>query len=444
MTSIRRRLLLWLLVGFSLCTVAAAWGVYKQARQEAREIFDFHLEQMAAAFPREGFGPNTIAPVETLGVEDHVVVQIWDQNGVQVYQSPAGVPPPESTSIGLSTVVTAEGTWRIFSAVRGQTVIQVSQPTSVREKLAAAIALRTILPLLLLLPILSLLTWVTVGHGLKPLNEVASAVKTRSAEALEPLPEQRLPTEVKPLVTALNELLARLGRSLSSQRSFIADAAHELRTPLAAVRLQTQLAERAGNESERAAAFVQLKRGIDRATRLVEQLLALARNEPDVGRALFGPVDLWVIARDVIRERAPIADAKEVDVGLSGDGPVRISGDAEALRMMLGNLVDNAIHYTPPRGTVDVEVGRGGNGAYWTVSDTGPGIPAAARERVFDRFYRGPDGGVTGSGLGLAIVRSVAQRHGASLALDAGPDGHGLKVTICFCGGNPITPSLAS
>lgn len=210
MTSIRRRLLLWLVLGFSLATIAAAIGVYRQARLEAGEIFDYQLEQMAAAFPKEGFGPLTMPPVAAFEPGDIVVVQIWDQGGTQVYLSRPGSPPPESQGMGFSTVATPDGDWRIYSTVVGNNVIQVSQPTSAREELAAAMALRTMLPLLVLLPLLILFTWITVGRGLKPLNEVASAVSARSAEALQPLPEQGLPREVKPLVSALNELLTRL------------------------------------------------------------------------------------------------------------------------------------------------------------------------------------------------------------------------------------------
>ena len=439
MTSIRRRLLLWLLVGFSLSTVVAAFGVYKQAREEAREIFDFQLEQMAMAFPKEGFGPLTVPPSDVSGIEHVVVVQIWDQSGVQIYLSRPGLPPPESSGMGFSTVSTPAGDWRIFGAVVGNNVVQVSQPTSVREELAAAMALRTMLPLLVLLPVLILLIWITVGRGLKPLIEVASAVSTRSAEALQPLPEQRLPREVKPIVSALNELLARLGRSLSLQRSFIADAAHELRTPLAAVQLQIQVAERAATDADRTATFVQLKGGIDRATRLAEQLLTLARNEPEAAETPFMPVNLTDIARNVVVERAPIADAKDIDLGLSGVAPAQIMGDAEALRVMLGNLIDNAIHYTPPKGAVDVGVEMQSDGACLVVTDTGRGILPAERERVFDRFYRGETTGKTGSGLGLAIVRKVAQRHRASVALGEGSGGRGLKVTVRFPGANPAT-----
>jgi two-component system OmpR family sensor kinase len=432
MRSIRRQLLLWLLLGLIVATAAAAFAVYLRARAEARDLFDYQLQLMAAAFPNEGFGSATAPPLDEANVGDVVVVEIWDRNGVRLYLSRPESPPPQSVDIGFSTVTTPQGDWRIYSTVVGDNVVQVSQPTSVRERLAASLALRTMLPLLILLPVLIAVIWITVGRGLRPLNEVAYAVGKRSADALEPLPDGRLPKEVKPLVAALNDLLARLGRSLSLQRSFIADAAHELRTPLTAVRLQLQLAERASTNAERATAFAELKGGIGRATHLIEQLLTLARNEPDAVERTFAMVNLADIARQVVAERASIAEAKRLDLGLSGDAPILTMGDAEALRAMLGNLVDNAIHYTPPGGIVDVEVAARDGHACLTVTDTGPGIPAADRERVFDRFYRLETAGATGSGLGLAIVRKIAQRHRASVDLGSEASGRGLKATVCF------------
>jgi len=430
--SIRRQLLLWLFIGLSVSTIVAAFAVYARARDEARELFDYQLQQMAAAFPHEGFGPITAPFPHESGVGDVVVVQIWGENGAQLYLSRPGSPAPQSMDIGFSTVSTPDGSWRVFSALVGNSIIQVSQPMSLREELAASMALRTMLPLLITLPVLMVLIWITVGRGLKPLNDVAAAVSKRSADALQPLPDHRLPGEVKPLVTALNDLLLRLGRALSSQRTFIADAAHELRTPLTAVKLQIQLAERAVTDAERAAAFARLKGGTERAIHLVAQLLTLARNEPEAAGQPFTPIDLTDIARQVVAEQAPIAAARNLELGLSGATPVPIAGDPVALRTMLGNLVINAIHYTPAGGAIDVAANAQDGHASLVVTDTGPGIPAAERERVFDRFYRHETAGVTGSGLGLAIVQQIAQRHGASVELGEGPGGRGLKVTVRF------------
>ena len=431
MKSIRQRLLIWLLLGLSAATTLGAWGVYIRARAEARDLFDYQMQLMAASFPDEGFGSASRTPDDAAS-GDVVVVQIWDRTGTRLYLSRPGARPPQRTEIGFSDIRTPAGDWRVYGALVGNNVIQISQPMSVREELAAGMALRTMLPLVILLPILIGIIWVTIGRGLKPVNDVAAAVAARSADALDPLPDRHLPQEVRPLVAALNGLLERLGRSLDIQREFVADAAHELRTPLTALRLQIQLAERAPNDSERAAAFERLKGGTERATRLVEQLLAMARSDPEAAERPMIDTDLTLIARETVAEQAPIAQAKELDLGFSSVAPVIVRGDPESLRVMLGNLVDNAIRYTPSGGTIDVGVAADGAAAVLSVADDGPGIPPDERERVFDRFYRRASADVTGSGLGLAIVRQIAQRHGAGVVLGNGLQGRGLQVIVRF------------
>ena len=285
-------------------------------------------------------------------------------------------------------------------------------------------------PLAFLLPFLGVLIWLTVGRGLRPLKRVAEAVSRRDAAALQPLADNDLPIEVRPLVGALNDLLARLKRALNTQKAFIADAAHELRTPLAAVKLQIQLAERATDEVQRRVAFTELNQGLDRASRLVQQLLALARQEPGVDAAAFKELDLLELARRVVGEQAPLAAQKGIDLGITRAEPATIIGDVEALRVMLENVLDNALRYTPERGRIDVSVHAAANEAVIETSDTGPGIPEAERTRVFDRFYRREGSGVSGSGLGLAIVKNIADRHNAEVRLASSADGHGLLVVI--------------
>ena len=432
MTSIRRRLLVWLLLGLALTTFVAGFAVYTRTRIEAEELFDYQLQVMAASFPNEGLGSATVPRYDEANPGDIVVVQIWDRNGAQIYLSRPGSPVLERVELGFSTVKTPRGSWRVFNTLVGGKFVQVSQPMRAREELAAGLALRTLLPLLILLPVLVVLIWITVGRGLKPLDAIAAALNRRSSDALEPLPAERVPDEVKPLVAALNDLLVRLGVAMDVQRSFIADAAHELRTPLTAVRLQIQLAERAATENERAAAFAQLTGGAERASHLVQQLLTLARNEPGAVERPLAMTDITGIARAVVAEHAPVAEAKGLELGLSADRPVSTLGDADALHTMLGNLVDNAIKYTPPGGVVDVTVMTDAGKPCWVVTDSGPGIAVAERARVFDRFYRHETAGVTGSGLGLAIVQRVAQRHRAAVELADGANGRGLKVTVRF------------
>jgi two-component system, OmpR family, sensor kinase len=445
MTSIRRQLLLWLLVGLSLAVAAAAVGTYFRARVEANELFDNQLQAMVASLTD---APFAAAPVEGSGNgagDDALVVQIWDTNGVRLYLSQPQRELPQHARIGFNDIHTPEGDWRVFSAIAGNQVIQVAQPMRARRALAASMALRTIVPLLVMLPLLGLAIWLIVERGFSPLDRVAAAVGKRSLTVLEPVSEGGLPSEVQPLVRALNALLDRLRDAISAQRTFIADAAHELRTPLTAVHLQAQLAERAQTDVERSAALGDLKRGLERATRLSEQLLTLAREEPGVAESAFAPVDLDAVVRDAIQALEPLAVAKAIDLGrveppaAGGPRPI-VSGNADALSTLTSNLIDNALRYTPRGGRVDVAAAAQTDAVVLTVRDNGPGIPPAERTRVFDRFYRGEhgEGAERGSGLGLAIVKRIADRHGANLALSEGIDGSGLAVTVRFPRGNGV------
>jgi two-component system OmpR family sensor kinase len=245
-----------------------------------------------------------------------------------------------------------------------------------------------------------------------------------------------LPGEVQPLVGALNDLLGRLGAALERERGFLADAAHELRTPLTALHLQMGTLARATNESERSDATEKLSAGVQRAIRLVEQLLSLARQEPraDMARKRLRFDDL---AREVVAEMVPLADARKIDLGISASQPAHVLGDPDALRTLVRNLVDNAVRYTPVGGTVDVAVQDSdaagtGQGAVLRVVDTGPGIPPEERKRVFDRFYRPPGTTPPGSGLGMAIVKAIADAHRATVVLDSDPNTNGLAVTVSF------------
>jgi two-component system, OmpR family, sensor kinase len=431
--SIRRELLVWLLLGIALAVAAAAVGTYWRARDEANALFDYQLKEMAASLTDAPFAAVP-AGAGTIGAgSDAMVVQIWDRNGVQLFLSQPHRVLPQNAQLGFTTLSTDSGPWRVFSALAAEQVVQIAQPMSARRELAASMALRTIMPLLAVLPFLAILIWFTIARGLKPLDRVAAAVARRSPTLLEPLPETDLPREVQPLVGALNDLLSRLRHTLDAQRAFVADAAHELRTPLTAVHLQAQLAERATTGAERAAALGELKGGLERATRLVEQLLTLAREEPGVSEVPPASVDLAALAREVIADLAPLAGAKGIDLGLSSTAASMVKGDADALRTLISNLVDNAIRYTPAGGRVDVALADDAGSVVLTVRDSGPGIAVEDRERVFDRFYRGSGaGGIRGSGLGLAIVKRIAERHRAGVELGPGIDGRGLGVTVRF------------
>ena len=434
MNSIRRHLLFALLGAMFVVMLLGGWATYNAARDEAGTLFDYQLKQIALSLRDQTFQ----GPAEALARDESLdyVIRVWDLTGLTVYYSQPHQSLPELTRLGYSTADTREGTWRIFATQYHGMTIAVAQPMRVRDRLAAEAAWSSLKPFFVLLPVLGILVWILVSHGLHPLSRLARSVKARTPDSLDPLPDHDAPEEVKPLVLSLNDLLARLKAALAAQRAFVADAAHELRTPLTALQLQAQLLERAQNDAERSAALAELKNGLQRASHAVAQLLTLARQEPGAADYRLQRVDLAGLARDCVVAHEQLAEARRIDLGLTrADEPTLVEGDADALRILLANLVSNALRFTPDGGCIDVACGVDGGRAFIEVTDSGPGIPADERERVFDRFYRREavgdtrSGTTTGSGLGLAIVRSIAERHGATIVLgDAATGGLAARV----------------
>ncbi len=443
MNSVRNKLLLWLGLGLFSIILLAGVALYFQARGEANQIFDYQMRQIAASLPRQAFSP--ISPGQQFPeLEDEIMMQIWDSRGTVIYHSHARGAMPRQAELGFANVRGPNGMWRVYSAQIGNTVVQVAQPQSARDEIAAQMAVKTVGPLLLLFPLIGILAWVAVSRGLAPVRRAAAEVAARDMNSLQPLADVGMPQEIQPLTHALNDLLARLKHSTETQRAFVADAAHELRTPLTALRLQAQLAERAADEDERRAAFVDLKNGLERATHLVHQLLTLARQEPDA--LSFTAVDLRALLGSVVGDLLSVAEHGGIDLGLSetqgagrsNEGPLWVQGNPDALRILFNNLVDNALRYTPAGGVVDVgfDLSTAGSCAV-VIQDSGPGIAESELPRVFDRFYRGqrahePQVGrvAFGSGLGLAIVRQIADLHRVPVQLRN--TGRGLEARVSF------------
>ncbi|WP_432240059.1 ATP-binding protein [Herbaspirillum robiniae] len=438
MNSVRNKLLLWLGLGlFSIIVIAGA-GLYFQARGEANQIFDYQMRQIAASLPRQAFSP--ISPGQQLPeLEDEIMMQIWDSRGTVIYHSHARSAMPRQAELGFANVRGPNGMWRVYSAQIGNTVVQVAQPQSARDEIAAQMAVKTVAPMLLLFPLIGVLAWLAVSRGLAPVRRAAAEVGARDMNSLQPLADVGMPQEIQPLTHAMNDLLARLKHSTEAQRAFVADAAHELRTPLTALRLQAQLAERATDEEERRAAFADLKNGLERATHLVHQLLTLARQEPDAMK--FSPVDLRELLGGVVGDLSSVAEHGGIDLGLSGDDdarPLQVSGNVDALRILFNNLVDNALRYTPAGGVVDVSFDTSIAGRCTVViQDSGPGIAESEMPRVFDRFYRArrpqeqnAGRAAFGSGLGLAIVKQIADLHRVPVELKN--TGNGLQARVAF------------
>jgi len=430
MNSIRARLLAALIVLVALISLLAAGVTYRRVFSETSTLFDYQLRQMALSLRSQiSLAPRIVELPPDQGDTDFVV-QIWDVFGARTYVSRPGLPMINQTVLGYADLTLRGETWRAYGLQTADGVIQIAQPAKVREALARAAAERVVIPLLLLLPIMiGAVAWI-VSRGLLPLRFVAAEVQRRDARSLAPLGKDRLPSEIEPLVSELNRLLERLQRAFSAQRAFIADAAHELRSPLTALRLQLQLLDRAPGEAERIEARTRLGAAVERAIHLAEQLLALARSEPEAAID-FEQVDLAAVAAEGITDAHDLAVAKNIDLGLDSASDLYIQGNREALRTLVRNLVDNALRYTPPGGSVQVRCGGTPGEVTLEVTDTGPGIAPADRERVFDRFYRRAAAQEGGTGLGLAIVKAITERHGAEVALGEAPGG-GLRARVIF------------
>jgi two-component system OmpR family sensor kinase len=420
--------MVFLLAAISLAALVQGITAYRTALQEANEIFDYHMQQMALSLGGVNGGGR--------GAQDdlELVVQAWTAEGLQVFQSTARAGLPQRAVLGFSNVEAEGRRYRVVSVQTGGQVVQVAQELVVRERLASRLALRTVTPIALMLPILMLVVGWVVSRSLAPVERVRAQLAKRAAEDLSPVGEGGLPAEIKPMVQELNSLLGRVQQSFKAQQHFVADAAHELRSPLTALNLQVQALQRAPDGPARALAQTRLAAGIARASHLVEQLLLLARQEADGSE--HQSVALAPLLRQIAAELAPAALARQIDLGLLHADALSTPGNAAALATLLRNLLGNALKYTPEGGRVDVSLlaGEGGQAALIRIDDSGPGIAEAERERVFDRFYRTAEAAehASGSGLGLAIARVIADKHGASLTLGKAEQLGGLRVELLF------------
>jgi two-component system OmpR family sensor kinase len=447
MKSIRRHLLWALLGAMLLVLLLGAAATYRAEVQQAQVLLDYQLRQTALALRDQAFGAISSPALGSAEQDFDYSIQVWNEDGVSIYYS---YPPhvfPNRAQLGFSNLQTQEGPWRVFAMQGRREIIQVAQPFTRRDQLAAHAALQSLRPFLLLFPLMGVLIWFVVGRGLAPIARLASVIGTRTPGAMQPVSEQ-VPEEIAPLVHALNQLLEKLNAALQAQRQLVADAAHELRTPLAALLLQTQLVERATSDEQRVGALAELKLGLERATRVMQQLLTLAREEPGAVRAAFAPVQLEQLLASVTQQFGAMAADRHIALTFTNSAAsTQVLGDESSLRTLFANLLDNALRHTPVHGTVSVslqrqtQTGHAPGQAIVRVADSGPGIPVAERQRVFDRFYRRPGSdaapgsevpaGYPGTGLGLAIVQAIAERHALQVSLGDAPAG-GLLVSVAF------------
>ena len=433
--SIRARLLIALLALVAALSILAGTLTYRRVLAETSTLFDYQLRQMALSLRSQvPMAPRLELPPDQADAD--FVIQIWDLYGTRIYFSRPGLPLINATALGYADVRVGGRQWRTYGLSTLDGVIQIAQPVRVRESLARGAALRVVIPLLLLLPLLGAAVVGVVGSGLRPLRRVAGEVQRRDVHSLAPIAADRLPQEIAPLVNELNRLLTRLNAAFQTQRAFVADAAHELRSPLTALSLELQLLDRAPDETARREARANLGAAVERAIHLVGQLLTLARNEPREPVGELTPIALEQPVAEGIADVHALAAVRRIELTLEAD-PAVVQGDREALRTLVRNLVDNAVRYTPEGGRVRIRTRGGARASGGTepalleVGASGPGMAAADRERAFDRFYRRVGSPQGGSGLGLAIVKAIADRHGAEVRLGDAADG-GLLVTVAF------------
>ncbi len=419
MRSIRGKLILWVVGALALGVVIVLAATYVRVRAQVGNLFDDELRQVALAVHLREDWQDRRLRIARPGF--FLSVRAYDEKGGVFFETlqpslPVDLRP--TFTEGLSYAESAEGTWRIYTHVTEEGVVQVGQSIESRDRLARDLSLKALLPMLLLIPFLSVFIAWALHRGLKPLQETSDRVSDRDASRLDPLPVENVPRELVPLVGQINGLLRRLEDSFGAQRRFLADAAHELRSPVGALALQVQLAARAQSEEARTKAFEELGRGIERARRLVQQLLDFAKLEAGVRPGPFVVHDIASLAREVVGSSSPRAESIGVDLGADAPGEVQVACSPEELRSLIENLVDNALRYAPMNTQVTVSVRQGEGFAEITVSDLGAGIPPEERERVFERFHRVAGDNTTGSGLGLAIAKAIVDRHHGILTLE--------------------------
>ncbi|MEO6660506.1 MAG: ATP-binding protein [Burkholderiaceae bacterium] len=422
-----------------LAGALASAGTYWGATLELAGLLDDQLRYVAEHVEPNG---GKLA-VDTTNVyrqrlsddsADEVLLEVWQGQHLD-YTSNVALRLPPPTRVGLVDVQVEGQTWHTYVAQRGDKLIRVAQAKDGRWEALARVAVHLFWPVVALIPLFAAFLWFGIGRGLRPLGQIASQLATRNANSMAPVQTDPMPDEVKPLVDALNDMLLRLHRAFASQRAFVADAAHELRTPAMALSVQVEAARHAQTPEQREAALAQVQLGVSRFGHLARQLLTIARLEPGAHRAELAPVDLVALCKSVILEQVHAAEAKQIDLGLAEHdraAVIAVMGEAGHLHTLLGNLVDNAIRYTLGGGRIDVAVRRESQHVALEVCDDGPGIPAEERPRVLDRFYRGKAQGQPGSGLGLSIVKRIAEEHGATVSIASGLHHRGTCVLVRF------------
>ena len=439
--SVRRQLLVLLLTAVSVAWIIAASVSFRDARHEVAEVLDAHLAQTASLISVQRDRDEDEDEVDTEHAPvlhrygRRVMFQVW-RNGTTLglHSQHAPDTPLSTVRDGFSDATIGGTRWRVFSTwdARSHVLVQVAEQNYERDELATAVARNFVVPLAITLPMLGLVIWVAVGRATQSLTHVNQQVASRSADNLTPLDVANAPSEIGALLTSLNQLFERVHGLIEQERRFTADAAHELRTPLAGIRAQAQVGLGATTDAERARALDGVIAGCDRATHTVEQMLTLARLAPDAVSFEPTPVELGAVLKATISDLAQAALAKGMDIELTLEQHVLVSGDAGLLAILFRNLIDDALRYSPPATRVAIQIEPADDEALVRITDAGPGISDSERANIGRRFYRAPGAQAPGSGLGLSIVHRILELHRGRMHLDSPPTGSGLQVTVAL------------
>ncbi len=426
MNSVLARLLAWQ-IGTLIITAAFVTALtYRMTWNEFSRSRDLSLEQVAWAVMRHhGMHPEIY---DLSNRQQSVISQVWSKDGKLLFASRPDQPLPRQNT-GFSTFTWQDQEWHAVVIEDRDSIVQVANPSDSHALWFREFGSSLIVPFSVLVIIMGSFIAIAAAQAFQPLRQLRQEIRERAPGFLSPIPREQYPDEMLVIVDALNDMFQRLDQAFLARQRFIADAAHELRTPLTALQLNAQVVSAESDTLLRQEALKNLRSGVDRAAHLVSQLLNLARFDPQfVGKRTIATVDLLELAKTVIIECDILAAAKDIDLGLAEQMPTALTGEPEALRVLLSNLIDNAIRYTPAAGRIDISVTHDQESAHLIVADNGPGIPASERERVFDAFCRLATT-IPGSGLGLAIAREIVRQHDGQIALDDTPGG-GLTVRV--------------
>ena len=433
--SLKSRLLWYVAVVVALTASFQVFMAFQTTIHETDEIFDYQMQQVAFSL-RPATQGNGISTVQNRidndnDEDDEFLIQIWAGEGDQPFHTNDQILQIPRMVEGFSNVTVKNKVFRVFSLSSGDHLIQIAQEEGVRSKIAGRLAVRTVAPILATVPILFFLVWRGVSVAFKPISKITSQLSSRRGNQLQSLPSDGLSREVAPFVNEINSHYERVRNTVEVQRRFLSDAAHELRSPIAALMLQMEVLNRTLESEPQHKASLSLKMGIARAMRVVEQMLALEQQQAAQLNSDFpNNVDLVKIVSSSIHDVSNIASQKQVVILENILNQCVVSGNPEMIYIMVRNVLDNAVRYSPVMGVVHVVLEKCELGYVLCVRDQGPGISSEQKERVFDRFYRVPGTEGVGSGLGLAIVKEIAIFHDFSIRLDTSGEGLDFRITF--------------